>query len=121
MNYDWEDEEVTTKKYNDSVKPWIDLSWQTEGNCYDGVDPEIFHYVDHERGPRRREREAKALSICAGCPVQVTCLKMALHFNDKTSIVGGTTPAMRGSAVYNAPLWTLDEILSSLHREKVSA
>jgi WhiB family redox-sensing transcriptional regulator len=114
MNYDWEDEKVPTKKYVDPVKPWIDLSWQTEGNCYDGVDPEIFHYTDGEKGQARREREAKALSVCAGCPVQLQCLKQALHFNDRTSIIGGTTPAMRGSVVYNQPLWPLEQILESL-------
>jgi WhiB family redox-sensing transcriptional regulator len=54
-------------------------------------DLELFY---PDPGDLETERAAKA--ICAACPVQDTCLEMALATGDQHAILGGTTPQERG-------------------------
>jgi WhiB family redox-sensing transcriptional regulator len=100
---------------------WTDLSWQVDAKCYYS-DPEMFHYPEGEKGEARREREAKALAVCEGCPVKMKCLKQALAYDDRNAIMGGTTPAMRGAVNVSNKLWSLEQILHNLDiKERQSA
>ena len=62
--------------------------WQFDGACRT-VDPETFFHPDGERGPRRRQREMNAKSICASCPVLQQCRDHALQVQEPYGIWGG--------------------------------
>lgn len=53
--------------------------WQDTGACR-GEDLNLFYGPPHERPEPRARREAKALSVCARCPLatQQACLEAAL-------------------------------------------
>jgi WhiB family redox-sensing transcriptional regulator len=53
------------------------MSWHAEPRCA-GPDRELFFAPDGETLGERRRREARAKLICAGCPVRVSCLQVAL-------------------------------------------
>ena len=44
-----------------------------------GVSPGVFFHPEGERGPRRRNRDAQAKAVCAGCPVVAECRTHALE------------------------------------------
>ena len=51
----------------------------------------MFFHPDGERGPSRRNRENKALAVCARCPVVEQCRKQALMIQEPYGIWGGLT------------------------------
>jgi WhiB family redox-sensing transcriptional regulator len=69
--------------------------WQYLSACR-GVDPETFFSPEHERGPRRRAREASAKSLCALCPVVAACLRHALDVREPYGVWGGLNSTERG-------------------------
>ena len=72
-------------------KPLVDVwQWQQSGACRE-LPSEIFFHPDGERGPRRRNREKKALAICAVCPVVQACRNQALQMQEPYGIWGGLT------------------------------
>ena len=72
-------------------KPLVEVwQWQSSGACRD-LPSEMFFHPDGERGPSRRNREKKALAICATCPVILQCRKQALQIQEPYGIWGGLT------------------------------
>ena len=64
--------------------------WQLQGSCRD-ADPTLFFHPEGERGPARRNRDATAKSICAGCPVLEQCRSHALTVREPYGVWGGLT------------------------------
>jgi WhiB family redox-sensing transcriptional regulator len=62
--------------------------WQQNGACRD-LPSEMFFHPDGERGPRRRNRENAAKTICASCPVIAACRAHALSVQEPYGIWGG--------------------------------
>jgi len=72
-------------------KPLVEVwQWQNSGACRD-LPSEMFFHPDGERGPSRRNRENKALAVCAACPVIQQCRKQALQIQEPYGIWGGLT------------------------------
>lgn len=68
--------------------------WRVHALCAD-VDAEIFYPVDVTDGAPAVQR---AKQVCAGCPVQVSCLVDAMAGEDparRWGVIGGTTPDER--------------------------
>lgn len=68
--------------------------WQYAGACR-GVDTETFFPPESERGPRRRQREARAKALCAVCPVVQQCLDHALSAREPFGVWGGLNQTER--------------------------
>ncbi len=62
--------------------------WQYLSACR-ASDPETFFSPEHERGPRRRAREAVAKTWCNRCPVMSACLRHALDVREPYGVWGG--------------------------------
>jgi Transcription factor WhiB len=63
-----------------------------------GVDPELFFGpADSSAGQALFDWERQALSVCAGCRVQVTCLAAALEFpaDEQHGVIGGMAAVQR--------------------------
>lgn len=72
-------------------KPLLEMwQWQNSGACRE-LPSELFFHPDGERGPSRRNRESKALAVCATCPVIQQCRKQALAIHEPYGIWGGLT------------------------------
>ncbi|MEJ6577612.1 MAG: WhiB family transcriptional regulator [Actinomycetota bacterium] len=67
-----------------------DWAWQESAACRE-LPTEMFFYTDGERGPRRKNRENAAKTICAACPVIQACRKQALSLAEPYGIWGGLT------------------------------
>jgi len=67
-----------------TIRTWRDLA------ACDGIDPDLF--FPH---PTDDDEAAKALEVCAICPVRKQCLAEALTHNIQTGIWGGATEADR--------------------------
>ncbi len=81
--------------------PVYDLwDWQFTGACRD-ADPTLFFHPEGERGPARRNRDAEALLVCAGCPVLVQCRAHSLRVREPYGVWGGLTEDDR-EALYPA-------------------
>jgi WhiB family redox-sensing transcriptional regulator len=68
--------------------------WQLLGACR-GRDSAQFFHPDGERGSSRNRREAKAKSLCMGCPVRAECAAHALAVQEPYGVWGGFTEAER--------------------------
>lgn len=80
-------------------KPLVDFwQWQNSGACRD-LPSEMFFHPDGERGPNRRNRENKALAVCATCPVIQQCRNQALVIQEPYGIWGGLTEEDRVAIV----------------------
>lgn len=66
--------------------------WRTQAACRD-EDPELFFPIGTSGPAVLQEEQAKA--ICRRCPVQATCLELALDTNQETGVWGGTTERER--------------------------
>lgn len=62
--------------------------WQRHAACRGG-EADLFFHPQDERGEARREREARALRICARCPVREECLAHALAVREPYGVWGG--------------------------------
>lgn len=62
--------------------------WQLQGSCRE-ADPTLFFHPEGERGPARRNRDAAAKAICAGCPVLDECRQHALTVREPYGVWGG--------------------------------
>ena len=79
--------------------PVADLwEWQIDGSCRT-ADPTLFFHPEGERGPARRDRDAAAKAICAGCPVLQECRRHALTVREPYGVWGGLTEDDR-NAIY---------------------
>jgi WhiB family redox-sensing transcriptional regulator len=76
------------------------MTWHAEPAC-SGPDRELFFAADGETFGEHRRREASAKVICAGCPVRVSCLCLALTSRSEFGVWGGFGEAelrkMRGA------------------------
>lgn len=68
--------------------------WQRWAACRT-VSNTLFFGMADERGATRREREERAKTICATCPVQLECRTHALTTAEPYGVWGGLTPAER--------------------------
>ncbi len=73
-----------------------DWQWQLRAACR-SHDPETFFHPVTERGPGRAERERRAKSICAACPVLLACRDHALRAGEAYGIWGGLSEAERAA------------------------
>jgi WhiB family transcriptional regulator, redox-sensing transcriptional regulator len=55
------------------------------------ADPDLFFGPEAETAEERRRREAKAISICADCPVRPACLARALANREQHGVWGGVS------------------------------
>jgi WhiB family redox-sensing transcriptional regulator len=63
--------------------------WQFDAACR-GEDSSLFFAPNYfERREEKDDREARAKSICARCPVRSTCLDYALRTRETHGIWGG--------------------------------
>ncbi|WP_131104730.1 WhiB family transcriptional regulator [Ornithinimicrobium sufpigmenti] len=62
--------------------------WWQRAACRDR-NAELFFHSDHERGPSRAMRTAKAKAVCATCPVMALCRDYALAQPEPYGIWGG--------------------------------
>lgn len=74
-----------------SVPPY---GWQDLAACA-GLPLDPFFGPDGERPTVRRERERRALAVCARCPVRARCLEHALALPESYGVWGGVTEAER--------------------------
>jgi len=73
----------------------LDDLWQARAACK-GPNTLIFFPPSHyERKDEREAREAKAKSICGGCPVRRQCLDYAVSIREPHGIWGGLNEAER--------------------------
>ena len=63
--------------------------WQRQAACRGPEAALFFAPTVPEARPERDEREARAKSICASCPVQPECLDYALRIREPHGIWGG--------------------------------
>lgn len=71
------------------VSPGAERLWQGKAACK-GPQAAVFFPPSHlERKDEREERELRAKSICASCPVQRPCLDYALEIREPHGIWGG--------------------------------
>ena len=64
--------------------------WQRHAACR-GAGSSYFYSPQGERGRSRRDREERALAICAGCPVREPCAAFALAGHEAYGVWGGMT------------------------------
>ncbi|MGV9869306.1 WhiB family transcriptional regulator [Rhodococcus koreensis] len=72
-------------------------SWRQDAACR-GADLSVFFSPDAERGHARARREARARTICAGCPVLTSCRAHALAAGEPYGVWGGLTELDRRHA-----------------------
>jgi WhiB family transcriptional regulator, redox-sensing transcriptional regulator len=72
--------------------------WQLHGRCR-GLDSSLFFHPEHERGPARAAREARAKAICRTCPVLVECRRHALQTREPYGIWGAMSADERRAAI----------------------
>ena len=63
------------------------MSWRQQGAC-NGLDPAVFF-------PDSDEAAQEAISICAECPVRLSCLEHALAVREREGVWGGATERER--------------------------
>lgn len=68
--------------------------WQRHAACRT-VDSSVFFGPAGERGRSRQQREQRAKTICADCPVQQACLQHALAVAEPYGVWGGLTEQER--------------------------
>ena len=66
--------------------------WRAAAGCLT-ADLDLFFPV--AVGAAASEQIARALRICAACPVRQTCLDFAMRTRESVGIWGGTTPEQR--------------------------
>jgi WhiB family redox-sensing transcriptional regulator len=75
-------------------RPTTDAAdWRALASCAE-VDGELFFPVGDNDAARAQAAQAK--KVCAGCPVQETCLSWALEHRQDTGVWGGLTEEERG-------------------------
>lgn len=70
----------------------MNLAWMEDGACV-GVDTERFFPANGDHAGR-----ARAVEVCAGCPVRVECLTWAIENGIEHGVFGGTSANQRINA-----------------------
>lgn len=81
----WMAEDQTRREL--ARRSWTESNWLVNAKCR-ALAPNVFH-------PGRGESEIGAKAVCAGCPVQVHCLRYALNASEHIGIWGGTSERQR--------------------------
>jgi WhiB family redox-sensing transcriptional regulator len=68
-------------------------NWRADGACRT-ADPDLFFPIAVGTALAAKQ-VARALLICAGCPVKQQCLDFAMRTREPAGIWGGTTPEDR--------------------------
>ncbi len=74
-----------------------DEAWQTRAACRGPLASVFFPPSSPERSDTRVEREQRAKTICARCPVRQACLDFAVRTREAHGIWGGLTEVERHS------------------------
>ncbi|MGW2034226.1 MULTISPECIES: WhiB family transcriptional regulator [Streptomyces] len=78
-----------------TTKPLLRLwEWQARAACR-GMKSSMFFSPAGERGGARRRREARAVAVCRGCPVQSDCRSFAENSRQAYGVWGGATERQR--------------------------
>jgi len=87
--------------------------WLRDGAC-GGRDTARFFQPQGDPRRSRRQREARAAAVCAGCPVRPECAAYALTARERCGVWGGFTEQDR------ARLWSLGWLdLADPRRQRV--
>lgn len=68
--------------------PGLPHGWRQDAACRT-VDPEAFFPTGRKDTIARRAAEAAAVRVCAGCPVRLPCLAVAVHRREGHGVWGG--------------------------------
>lgn len=79
---------MSNTAFDYSARRLLAWDWQLDAACA-GLDTALFYQADNERGSSVRNREMKAKTICARCPVVDMCLKDALASHEPFGVWGG--------------------------------
>lgn len=94
------------------------LDWKTTGSCTKLESD--WWFTDHETS-----HTARAVAICAACPVRELCLAAALIFDEEYGIWGGLTPTERRPLVarleHGDPLGTVLTDALEVNHHRVEA
>ena len=71
-------------------------AWEAHAACR-GVDPSLFF-------PENRADGEAAKRICAGCPVRLLCLELAIVNREKEGVWGGTNERQRRKMIHERRL-----------------
>ncbi|MEO6120969.1 MAG: WhiB family transcriptional regulator [Acidimicrobiales bacterium] len=72
-----------------SVDLYVEQTWQLKAACR-GPHVSVFFPPTHfERKDEKENRERRAKSICATCPVRKDCLDFAVRIREQHGIWGG--------------------------------
>lgn len=82
-----------TQSVSSDVPRW---GWQEKAACHD-ADLELFFGNEGEPKRQRLAREARALALCAQCPVVQQCLRHAETAPERYGVWGGLTEEQRES------------------------
>ncbi|MEW2287814.1 WhiB family transcriptional regulator [Streptomyces sp. NPDC047841] len=78
-----------------TTKPLLRFwEWQAQAACR-GMKSSMFFSPAGERGSARRRREARAIAVCRGCPVQSDCRSFAENSRQAYGVWGGSTERQR--------------------------
>lgn len=69
-------------------------AWHEHAACA-GVQGDLFFGPERESSQHRLDREARAVEVCAGCPVLGRCRSYALARPESYGVWGGMTEADR--------------------------
>lgn len=81
---------MTRKTKGEAPRSAPRFGWQERAACRD-MSLDLFFGPDGERPTVRRERERRALEVCARCPVVAECLEHAMALPENHGVWGGTT------------------------------
>lgn len=71
--------------------------WMSRAECRD-EDPDLFIGPEAEAWHEKAAREAKALKVCARCPVTAACRAWNTTYRDEWSVAAAMTPEERKAA-----------------------
>ena len=74
----------------------LNPEWMARGACLKlPEDERQDFYLEADNQPDRDKQAARAVRVCARCPVREQCLRWALDHNETFHIWGGETPRQR--------------------------
>jgi WhiB family redox-sensing transcriptional regulator len=77
----------------------VEELWQEKAACRGPHSAIFFPPAQFERKDEKEEREVKAKSICASCPVRQPCLEFAIRIREPHGIWGGLNELERKQIV----------------------
>jgi WhiB family transcriptional regulator, redox-sensing transcriptional regulator len=81
-----------------AIESWA-YGWQWRAACRGEDSSTFFSPSERESNEDRMAREARAKSICAGCPVRIDCLDYSLSVREPYGIWGGLNEQERRALI----------------------